>query len=81
VPVGDRLEKSPISGTIEQLRKTRILSSEVSQSAFKKLKQESLPIRLMVGLWFLVPAIGVRVPDRQRESFSFIYQYIFGSSH
>ena len=20
----------------------------------------------MVGLWFLVPAIGVRVPDRQR---------------
>lgn len=25
----------------------------------------TLPIRLMVGLWFLVPAIGVRVPDRQ----------------
>lgn len=24
----------------------------------------------MVGLWFLVPAIGVRVPDRQHESLS-----------
>jgi hypothetical protein len=28
----------------------------------------TLPIRLMVGLWFLVPAIGVRVPDRQQPS-------------
>ncbi len=26
---------------------------------------ETLPVRLMVGLWFLVPTIGVRVPDRQ----------------
>ena len=25
----------------------------------------TLPIRLMVGLRFLVPSIGVRVPDRQ----------------
>ena len=29
--------------------------------------KQTLPIRLMVGLWFLVPAIGVRVPDRQQR--------------
>ena len=30
-----------------------------------QVQHTTLPIRLMVGLWFLVPAIGVRVPDRQ----------------
>ena len=28
---------------------------------------KTLPVRLMVGLRFLVPTIGVRVPDRQLE--------------
>ncbi len=42
----------------------------------------------MVGLWFLVPAIGVRVPDRQQswETYrglqsSYTYQRMFRTSH
>ncbi len=34
-----------------------------------------LPIRLMVGLWFLVPAIGVRVPDRQQTTGPNVYTF------
>jgi hypothetical protein len=38
----------------------------------KEGKEKILPIRLMVGLWFLVPAIGVRVPDRQPISYTLL---------
>ncbi len=37
--------------------------------------EQSLADRLMVGLRFLVPSIGVRVPVRQLQQLSYIYQY------
>ncbi len=50
------LERYLISGTILPPDKRREKSG----------KSYLLPVRLMVGLRFLVPSIGVRVPDGQQ---------------
>ena len=53
-----------------------------------QINADLLPDRLMVGLRFLVPSIGVRVPVRQRESetdrgrqISVIQQHMLRTAH
>lgn len=67
--------------------KRRGVTAEASLPPLPKNK-DPLPDRLMVGLRFLVPCIGVRVPVRQQScetdrglQRSYIYQRLFRTSH